>query len=271
METRIRVFFNPSADVFGISAGGTERLTVSGVGDSTDGVGINGNLTVTGTVAARAGAFENSLTVSGIPVDITGGGGSSLTVKETDGSPTVDNVTTIVVTTGTLTDDGGGQVTINTGGGGGGSSAFSGAQATLSGANQTISDGIATFLEFDRELFDTDGWFTTSSGQVMTVPAGLGITHVRVSAQVFWDGDATPSADGRRDMKIQKNYQTLPAGSAQIRLPTDQNQIVIHQVHSAPIPVVDGDEFAIEVIHNTGGALDVGTSQQRTWIAIEAL
>jgi hypothetical protein len=47
------------------------------------------------------------------------GGGSALTVKEADGTPTVSNVTTIVVSNGTLTDDGAGQVTITTGGGGG--------------------------------------------------------------------------------------------------------------------------------------------------------
>jgi hypothetical protein len=68
-----------------------------------------------------SGAFTQSLTVSGVPVDITGGGGggSALTVKEADGVPSVASVDTIVVTNGTLTDDGGGQVTISTGGGGG--------------------------------------------------------------------------------------------------------------------------------------------------------
>ena len=62
-----------------------------------------------------SGAFTQSLTVSGVPVDITGGGGggSALTVKEVDGIPSVTDVDTIVVTNGTLTDDGGGQVTIS--------------------------------------------------------------------------------------------------------------------------------------------------------------
>lgn len=43
--------------------------------------------------------------------------GASLTVKETDGTPTVANVDTIVVTNGTLTDDGGGQVSLSIGSG----------------------------------------------------------------------------------------------------------------------------------------------------------
>ena len=44
-----------------------------------------------------------------------GGGGTALTVEETDGTPTVDNVSKIKVTTGTLNDNGSGVVTIDTG------------------------------------------------------------------------------------------------------------------------------------------------------------
>ena len=46
------------------------------------------------------------ITVSGLT-----GGGSSLTVQDVDGSPSVSNVTTIRVTNGSLTDNGGGTVT----------------------------------------------------------------------------------------------------------------------------------------------------------------
>lgn len=45
-----------------------------------------------------------------------GGGSSSLSVKEIDGSPTVTGVTIIRVSNGALADDGSGQVTITTGG-----------------------------------------------------------------------------------------------------------------------------------------------------------
>lgn len=47
------------------------------------------------------------------------GGGSSLTVEEQDGTPTVANVNTIKVSNGTLTDDGGGIVSLSITGGGG--------------------------------------------------------------------------------------------------------------------------------------------------------
>lgn len=69
----------------------------------------------TNTLSVPAGAFSTSLTVSGNPV-VTG----TLTIRETDGTPSVQGVHTIVVTTGTLVDNGNGTVTISTGGGGGG-------------------------------------------------------------------------------------------------------------------------------------------------------
>lgn len=54
--------YRSTANVFSLTAGGTERVAVSGVGDSTDGVGIDGNLT------ANRGDFSTGLTVSGLPV-----------------------------------------------------------------------------------------------------------------------------------------------------------------------------------------------------------
>jgi hypothetical protein len=64
-------FYSVAQDILGISAGGTDRVTISGVGDSTDGVGIPDNLTVMGTVTAPIGTFSDSLTISGVPVITT--------------------------------------------------------------------------------------------------------------------------------------------------------------------------------------------------------
>jgi hypothetical protein len=85
---------------------------------------ITEDLTVTGTafcntlnstsIVTDTGSYSTSLTVSGLPVVVSG-----LTVAETDGSPIVYNVNKLVVSTGTLTDNGNGQITIITSGGGG--------------------------------------------------------------------------------------------------------------------------------------------------------
>ena len=63
--------FRQGTDILGFAAGGDLRLTVSGasVNPGTYGAGIDGNLTVTGTVGAKRGEFETGLTVSGAPVN----------------------------------------------------------------------------------------------------------------------------------------------------------------------------------------------------------
>lgn len=67
--------------------------------------------------------------------------GTSLTVEEVDGTPSVTGVTEIIVSNGTLTDNGGGSVTITTGGGGGGG-APTGAKYVVTEADGTLTDEI---------------------------------------------------------------------------------------------------------------------------------
>ncbi len=65
------MYFPTGDDVLAFTAGGTKRVTISGVNDSTDGVGVDGNLTVTGTIEGDIGTFATGLTVSGISVRLT--------------------------------------------------------------------------------------------------------------------------------------------------------------------------------------------------------
>ena len=78
-------------------------------------------------------------------------GGTSLTVREVDGTPSVSSVDTIVVSNGTLTDDGGGQVTITTGGGGGGGSGT---------VTSVAMDGGTTGLTYSGSPITTSGTIT---------------------------------------------------------------------------------------------------------------
>jgi hypothetical protein len=90
--------------------------------------------------------------VSGIAVYASGNsGGGSLTVRESDGSPSVGSVDTIVVSNGTLTDDGGGQVTIVTGGGGG-SPLTAGSGIAIDGSNRiNVHGGSGHFINLNVE------------------------------------------------------------------------------------------------------------------------
>jgi len=152
------------------------NANINASGTVTAPLGVFDNLTVGDTFTTATGVFTESLTISGIPVDIAGGGsgGAALTVRTTDSNPTVADVDTIVVTAGTLVDDGSGQVTIDTGGSGGGSSLTVQEQD----GNPTVT-GVNTIKVTDGSLIDegngvislttTSG--SSSSGGIGQIPA----------------------------------------------------------------------------------------------------
>lgn len=125
---------------------------------------------------------ENSAgTVTG---PLGSGGGSSLDVKEVDGSPDVSNVSIIRVTNGTLTDDGAGQVTINTGGG-----VTDGDKGDIvvssSGTVWTIDNGVVTFAKLQAI---TDGKLLGASGgtavEEINVSTGLQLSGNNLSSTI---------------------------------------------------------------------------------------
>lgn len=71
--------------------------------------------------------------------------GTSLTVREVDGAPSVASVDTIIVSNGTLTDSGSGDVTIVTGGGL--SASPSNIQFIIDGGGATITTGVKGYIE----------------------------------------------------------------------------------------------------------------------------
>lgn len=159
---------------------------------------------------------------------VSGSGGSALTVKEIDGSPSATNVSTIRFSNGSVTDDGGGQVTVVTSGGGGdiksdGSVAFA-ADESMGGfkltnvgtpgsggdaANKTYVDAqVATVLgghfyakmsdgtEFGESLiFATSDFVKT--GHIVTVQES-GIDHGSLGGLADDDHTQYTKADGTR-------------------------------------------------------------------------
>ena len=96
-----------------------------------------------------------------------GGGGSSLTVEEVDGDPSVSDVTTIKVSNDTLADDGSGTVTITTGGGGGSGDVVAGSTFTTA--------GVIMACDGDDKTIDEPTTTLTTNSQALTVGGDLTI------------------------------------------------------------------------------------------------
>lgn len=97
LETNANPFISPAASA---------KLTVQGTISGTD--TFVTNLTSAGDVSAATGQFADSLTVSGVPVDITGGGGGggvsdinaetgSITLDGSDGNTAITSPSTITI------------------------------------------------------------------------------------------------------------------------------------------------------------------------------
>jgi len=235
---------------------------------------FNSNLAASGIITAPSGiiddlttvsgAFSETLTVSGLPVSLGGsGGGTALTIKEVDGSPSVANVDTIVVSNDTLTDDGGGQVTISTGGtGGSGSSGdFSGATVTTTG-HAMNSNFIVTWT---GALYDTDSYFAPDVPTRLTVLDPT-ITHVVLRAQMHYIPSPAPAAGSSATTILNLNGSAMipDVRDKTIWEGTNTNSIV-DELISYPVPVTSGDFFEINTSTNDPGTL----SDVRTWFSIE--
>ena len=109
-----------------------------------------------------------TLKFNGSAIGGAGVGSSSITVRESDGTPNVSNVSTIVVSNGTLTDDGSGQVTISTGGGGGTGSGlpYSSGDYYLQEIRTNSASGVAISGYFESRVDTNAADIVTVSGLI---------------------------------------------------------------------------------------------------------
>jgi hypothetical protein len=137
-------FIGDGSNLTGISTG-DEKAKVSS-NDTTAGY-LNGKLVAGSniTLTENNNGGNETLTIASTS------SGSSLTIKEVDGTPSVSDVDTIVVSNGTLTDNGSGQVTITTGGGG--SSISFGSDNQIPYTNSSTDDfDYSSSLTFDGSV-----------------------------------------------------------------------------------------------------------------------
>lgn len=173
-----------SDELVGTRKGATLHATSRLLLDSAPSAPVSG----AGQIALRdnAGALEQS---------VNGGayaalGGASLTVKESDGSPSVANVTEIRLTGATVTDEGGGAVTVAVTAGAGGVNVLHDLFTGAGGASQvfTLSANLATSDEEsvinviwgDGVHRYTSEWAVTAANQITATPAPPSGTNVQI-------------------------------------------------------------------------------------------
>jgi len=241
-------------------------LTVSGQPVAL-GAGVSDPLSI-GTINVAT-----SLTVSGVPVDIAGGGGGGSDIEDingiSSGSVTIAGAGGISVSTlgQTITVDGTAVPTSSVTASG---SLRRAVAALLS--NQSIAHSTVTHVAWDTEVLDIGGWYTTSSGNVMTVPPGVSL--VRIQAQVRWAALVQPA---RMQFILQKNGQNvtgaLPTAQTSIEFQsgdTGNNALPIQLVSTYPIPCTSGDQFNFTVVQTNGtsSTRDISGAASN-WFAIE--
>ena len=140
--------------------------------------------------------------------------GGAITVKESDGSPNVSNVTTIVVSNGTLTDNSNGQVTIDTGGSGGGStSPFTSASGKFYSTNGGDYVGLGTSTpQFKLDITDSTAAVIHLSGKGNSAEAGIYFrTDARGDFLIYMEN----SSEGNNDQLL---FNNGPPGSNSVAM-----------------------------------------------------
>lgn len=128
-----------------------------------------------------------------------------------------------------------------------------------------IPNNVATTVAWDATDYNL-GAFTIAAGGVITLPTGVGVRRVKVSASIAFAGNAT----GFRDANILKNgafvYPGCSGGSTSVVGASGETVYI----QTAIITVASGDTFALQVFQNSGGALNVGGSGT-TWLSLEVI
>ena len=254
-----------------------------------------------------SGTFTESLTVSGVPVNIGAGVGGASTLQEaydggdgtisiTDGKPfeltssgglvavtgtfteglTVGTGSTVIadgsITTATGTFD---SVTVS------GvpvligpvdtllSKNFSGAVVSKEGGgNQAISG--STLSEWPVEILDTDGFFDSGTNTRFTIPSGKGIKKIRLTVCVQILADTTPSTTTYASIFIPKNgIDMVPSISWRFPHVFVAGLNVVNPSVTYPIDVEDGDYFELFVSSNAPGSPTIWNI--RSYWAIEVV
>jgi|ERR1700742_1927490 len=131
---------------------------------------------------------------------------------------------------------------------------------------QNIPDSTDTAISFSAANYDTDGFWSGGSPTLLTIPTGKGITKVRVSCNIQYNG----SSAGARNFQI--NYNGSGNYIGRVGMAGDAASTSVGfslNGTSAIINVSDGDTFELHTSQNSGFGLAV--QALNTWMAIEVV
>lgn len=131
-------------------------------------------------------------------------------------------------------------------------------------ANQSINDVTNTLLIWQTEVYDDAEWFASSGDEFFTVPTG--VTKVRLYTNVQWD----VAAGTLRLVSFTQEGAGFVGAATNIDQPTGVTLADARAVVSPAVDCSAGDKFRVNVLQNTGGALNVVTSNN-TFFGIEAV
>lgn len=138
---------------------------------------------------------------------------------------------------------------------------FRGAQATNAATTQVATT--ATALQWSNSLpFDTDGYYNSANPTRLTIPAGKGITKVRLTANVV---AASGGTNGSTNVTWIRKNGTAAIGGQQANYGAYNNPYF--NISTGPLAVADNDYFEVMYFAQTAGlVLTAGASS----FAIEA-
>ena len=151
-------------------------------------------------------------------------------------------------------------------------SSFVGAYAYASASNaQSVNDSTLTMVNLDSELFDTDGFHSTSSNTPrMTIPTGKGGKYLIVGQVAIGAGNG----QGAREIYIYKNASSGTALLTNYPMPNTLQFYPTYMQVSLICDLVAGDYVQMGVAHNQGTAINIrgdGYSAGSTFLSIQYL
>lgn len=134
---------------------------------------------------------------------------------------------------------------------GGGGGVASGVKLRHS-ANQSTSSGVSLLLDFDTEVFDTDGYHDATNNSRITIPTdGQGDRYGHLNVNVAW---AAHTFGSYRQITIRRNGTTVEADQM---TPSAGINSEIHQQASVDVKASEGDYFEVLVAQDTGTNINI--------------